>query len=211
MNAKLLEHIEKALTEFTGKEFFDELVQAKLEYSRLTGPIDEDDEDYEARMDTFNVWYLFDYSPRGEKTAMERYVELHSLGEEEGAFLLSQVSSVFEFGGESLRKRLVLKDLLHKNKVTLTKNHPHPGLLKGDLFIGKVFTQGEERFLLPVYCVLPEDSLYPMNKRMKQMRKQMGENRDLVLERDFLLKTMHLKNRHRRFSHVNPKVFFKYE
>lgn len=208
MNDKLLMHIDRALVEFTGKEFFDDLVRAKLEYSKLTGPIDEDDEDYEARMDAFNIWYLFDFKTGGDITAIERYVKLHQLDQSEVDLLLSATGSIFQFLGVSLRKRIIIKDLLHKVKVTLSKDHAHPGLLKGDLFIGKIFISGEERYLLPVYCLLPEDSLSPINKQIKILRKQLA---DTAKEKDFLLKTMHLKNRHRRFAHVSPKVFFKYE
>ena len=43
MNSEILKHIDAALVEFSGKEFFDDLVRAKQEFARLTGVIDDED------------------------------------------------------------------------------------------------------------------------------------------------------------------------
>ncbi len=213
MNSEILKHIDAALNEFSGKEFFDDLVRAKHEFARLTGVIDEEDEEYESRMDTFNIWYLFDYSHNGQLPVMERYIALHGLAEDISNVLRSVHSSLFEYCGENLRRRLSLKDLVGKRKLLLEKGHEKPGLLKGDIFVGKIFTSGEDHFLLPVYCLMPENSFAAINKQIKQMKKSAGEKAVLPKEQivSFLMKTVHLRNRYRRFTHVDPKKFFIYE
>ena len=212
MNSEILKHIDAALVEFSGKEFFDDLVRAKQEFARLTGVIDEEDEEYESRMDTFNIWYIFDYSHRAAPTVMERYIALHQLNDEVASVLRSARSSVFQFCGENLRRRLSLKDLLQKNRFPLEKGHERPGLLKGDVFIGKVFSHGEDYFLLPVYCLLPENSISAINRQIKLLLKK-NAAAGLSAEQlsQFLMKTVHLRNRYRRFTHVDPKKFFIYE
>lgn len=209
MSNSVVEHIESALTQFSGDDFYKELLRAKSEFSKLTGPIDEDEDDYESRMDSFNIWYLFDFKLDGKRTVIEKYIEENSIPHDIEIALLSRNFSVFEFAGEStFRKQMILKDILHDRKVVLPKGHFRPGLVEGDIFIGSTVDLEEESHLLPVFCLLPKEALSPIKKKSKLIRKAGGEKTE---EFSFLMNTELLRNRYRRYRHVSAKKFFQYE
>ncbi|MCK5884453.1 MAG: hypothetical protein KAG61_12250, partial [Bacteriovoracaceae bacterium] len=135
MSFSIVEHIESALTLFSGDKYYNELLRAKSEFSKLTGPIDEDEDDYESRMDSFNVWYLFDFKVDSKRSVIEMYIEQNSIPHDVETALLSRNFSVFEFAGETtFRRQMVLKDILHNKKIVLPKKHIRPGLVEGDIF-----------------------------------------------------------------------------
>ncbi len=208
MSMSVIDHIEKALSLYSGDDYYKELLRAKSEFSELTGPIDEDEDDYESRMDSFNVWYLFDFKIDGKISIIQKYIDEQKVPEEIASALLSRNFSIFEFSGENFRKQIVLKDILHDSKVVLPKNHMRPGLVKGDLFIGSTVDCGEENLLLPVFCLIPKDALPAIKKKSKMIRKAGSEKDE---EFSFLMSTELLRNRYRRYQHVSAKKFFLYE
>lgn len=58
---EIFKELERALMQYTSGNHYDDLLKAKEIYFSLTGKINEDDEDYELRMNSFNEWYLFHY------------------------------------------------------------------------------------------------------------------------------------------------------
>ena len=54
-------HMEKALIEFSKDDHLETLLEAKREYFSLTGQANEDDEDFESRMNSFNDWYILQF------------------------------------------------------------------------------------------------------------------------------------------------------
>lgn len=208
MTLGVLDHIKTALTRFSADQYYSDLVRAKAEFSNLTGPIDEDEDDYESRMDSFNIWYLFDFKIDGRQSCISKYIEENSISESIKQALLGRNFSVFEFSGENFRKQIVIKDILHDSKVVLPKNHIKPGLVKGDLFIGSTVELDGESCLLPVFCLLPREAISPIKKKSKLIRKAGSESEE---EFNFLMNTELLRNRYRRYRHVSPKKFFKYD
>ena len=54
-------HLDNALREYTSGKHYQTLLQAREQYFSMTGEIFDDDDDYDARMNGFNDWYLLQF------------------------------------------------------------------------------------------------------------------------------------------------------
>ncbi|MCP4914258.1 MAG: hypothetical protein GY909_14190 [Oligoflexia bacterium] len=207
MHLDVKEHIEKLLNIYTKDDYYDFLVKAKEFYFEKTGKVTEDDDDYELRMNAFTDWYLFQYIPedRKEPFAQTYAFDNNLVGDFERAFK-DLNHSVFEFCGNSLTGKPVLKDILHNTKVTLPKNHPKISLVKGDLFIGRAFPYKLENYLHTGMCILPKEVKSIINKEAKIVRKL----KDPTEETEFLFFTESLKTKWSRYGHVDINRIFVY-
>ena len=97
MKEELKTHLEKALTHYTSGLHYERLIEARNEYFNLTGQVNEDDEDYELRMKSFNDWYIFQFvSTSSETTAINDYIFENSLEKSLGDCLVKINYSLFE-------------------------------------------------------------------------------------------------------------------
>ena len=53
--------VEDILQIYTKNAFYEDLKKARDLYITKTGKIDEETDEYESRMNSFNDWYLFNY------------------------------------------------------------------------------------------------------------------------------------------------------
>ena len=68
-------HLDQAMKEYMTGNHYDTLIEAKSEYFVLTGQANEDDDDYEARMNSFNDWYILQFmSKRNTRTVIKDYL-----------------------------------------------------------------------------------------------------------------------------------------
>ena len=99
---KLKKYCQDALTQFTTGEYYNQLLLAKEKYFSITGEIQEEDEDYENRMYTFNDWYLFQYKLQGSQTSpMINYLMSHDVDDDIKKTLEECRYSLFEYKGKS--------------------------------------------------------------------------------------------------------------
>lgn len=200
-------HIEKALIEFSKEENLETLLEAKREYFSLTGQANEEDEDFESRMNSFNDWYVLQFvSNKRTRTIIKEYIKKYSLPEDLGECLMSVNHSLFEYTGKNLRRHDVLKDILHDKKIVLPKDFPKPALIKGDLFVGRVITMGDQSFLLDGLAILPSEVKSTLKKQSKKVRK-LGE---LHEEFKFLMQVESLKNKWLRYGHIDVNKIFQF-
>ena len=198
-------HIESALMEFSKDEHYQTLVKAKETYFSKTGKVQEEDDDYENRMTLFNEWYVFHFTYGGiGDTPIRRYIARRSLPEEITDFFMNVVHSVFEYSGKNFRGQVVLSDILHNKKVTLSKDSKKPPLLKGDLFLGRVLVSKKEGHLLNGVCLLPKEVKSKIGKKAKRVRKA----DDPKVEMDFLLEVEALNTKSRHYPHLEAKKIF---
>ncbi|MBT7670647.1 MAG: hypothetical protein HN623_13760, partial [Bdellovibrionales bacterium] len=156
MHRELTFHFNQTLVQYTAGKYYDQFLVAKERYFLLTGAVDADDEDYEARMNLFNDWYLFNYVANGRlRPAVADYLVKSRVKEEIAAGLLNLNFSLFEYGGSNLRGKVVLKDLLHGKKIVLGAEQGKLSLLKGDIFIGRVGYYRQEYYALNGMRTLP--------------------------------------------------------
>ena len=55
------DEFDKILDFYTSEKYYEELKAAKEAFVNRTGKIDEESDEYESRMNSFNHWYIFDY------------------------------------------------------------------------------------------------------------------------------------------------------
>lgn len=198
------EHLDKVLSLYTQGQHFDELKVAKEKYFSLTGKFDEDKDEFESRMNCFNDWYIFQYrQPDGSKV-IEDYIRTNALDGELSQALLNVNHSLFEFSKVNFRKQVVLKDILHDEKITLVKNHPTISLMEDDVFTGRVIKYKGEHYLLRGVCILPQGVKSILKKQSKKVRKLNSFDEEL----NYLLHLESLKTKSIHYSHIDPSKIF---
>lgn len=197
-------HLDKVLNLYTQGQFFEDLKQAKDTYFSLTGKFDEDKEEFESRMNCFNDWYIFQYRHHDGSKVIEDYIRNNELDEELSQSLLNVNHSLFEFSKINFRKQIVLKDVLHDEKVTLVKNHPNISLVEGDVFTGRVIKYKGDHYLLRGVCILPQGVKSILKKQSKKVRKTNSFDEELK----FLLQLESLKTKAMHYSHIDPAKIF---
>lgn len=197
-------HLDKVLGLYTQGEFFNDLKEAKDKYFSLTGKLDEDKDEFESRMNSFNDWYIFQYRQKDGSKVIEDYIRNNQLDEELSQALLNVNHSLFEFTKTSFRKQIVLKDILHDEKITLVKNHPTISLIEGDVFTGRVIKYKGDHYLLRGVCMLPQGVKSILKKQSKKVRKQNSFEDEL----NYLLQLEALKTKAMHYSHIDPTKIF---
>lgn len=198
------EHLEKVLSLYTQGDHFEDLKLAKEKYFSLTGKLDEDKDEFESRMNCFNDWYIFQYRKGNNSKVIEDYISNFDIENELSQSLLNVNHSLFEFSKMSFRKQIVLKDILHDEKIVLTKDHPNISLMVGDVFTGRVIKFQGNYYLLRGVCTLPETVKALLKKESKKIRKLNSFEEEL----NFLLKLEQFKTKSMHYSHIDPAKIF---
>lgn len=198
------DHLDKVLSLYTKDEFFKDLKSAKEKYFSITGKLDEDKEEFESRMNCFNDWYIFQYRHDDGSKVIEEYIRSSQLDEEISQAMLNVNHSLFEFSKINFRKQIVLKDILHDEKVVLAKTHPNISLMEGDVFTGRVMKYQGEYYLLRGICTLPRGVTSILKKQSKKVRKANSFEEEL----NFLLQLESLKTKAMHYSHIDPAKIF---
>ena len=159
MNSTIKIHLDKILKYYTEGDFYSSLLDAKKEYFVLTGQVNEEDDDYELRMNLFNDWYLFNYLLNKEEvTVVGDYIERNSLEEDIKNSLNTVNYSLFEYLGEGYRGKKIINDILHRRKYHFSSDFKMPAIYKKDLFTGRVITYNNSSYLMDGLCILPKEA-----------------------------------------------------
>lgn len=205
MNKIIQNHFDKAFVEYTSGIHYETLIEAKNKYFSITGRINDEDEDYEIRMDSFNDWYVFQFiSSRKTRTVIKDYLINNQIDESVSKSLLNVNHSLFEFTGENRRREVVLNDLLHDKKYILATEHTHLGFLKKDIFVGRMISFEKFNYLMKGMCIIPVKVKSILKKQCKKIRKA----KDPSLELDYLLKIEALKTKWNQYGHIDPVKIF---
>jgi hypothetical protein len=197
--------LEQALTLYSKDENLKPMLEAKKIYFDKTGVAHEEEEDYEARMSSFNNWYLFEFRyPNWHQVAIKMYLENLAEEQEVKEIFGGQLHSVFEYRGKNLFGRDVLVDLLHKKKLHLTDSSQMPSLIKNDLFIGRAIPTPEGHELLEGLSILPREARSNIVKECKKVRKYDS----LKEESKFLLQVESLRSKWKRYGHLDASKIF---
>lgn len=198
------DHLDKVLGHYTQGQFFTDLKEAKEKYFSLTGKLDEDKDEFESRMNSFNDWYIFQYRQKDGSKVIEEYIRNNQLDEDISQALLNVNHSLFEFTKINFRKQIVLTDILHDEKIVLKKDHPTISLMEGDVFTGRVIKFKGENYLLKGVCTLPQGVKPILKKQSKKVRKLNSFDEELK----FLLHLESLKTKAMHYAHIDPTKIF---
>ncbi|MBT3982442.1 MAG: hypothetical protein HOE90_13875 [Bacteriovoracaceae bacterium] len=205
MEETVKEQINKIIGEYSSTDYTMSLIKAKDQYFEITGSINDDDDDFESRMNLFNEWYIFNYCPEEETSPfIERYLQKNPIDEIVATGLKMVNYSLFEYVKNSFRGKIVLQDILHGKKVVLENKIGDVGLMPKDIFIGRVLNIKNQNFLLNGLCTLPGEVKSTLSKESKKVRKKA----DLSEEISFLLILESLKTKWKRYGHVETNKIF---
>jgi hypothetical protein len=199
------EYLEKALSLYGNDESVSTFVEAKNLYFEKAGVVNEDEDEYEPRMNSFNDWFLLQYLPpnRTEPLIIDYLNQQEESDEIKQAFL-NVNHAIFEYVGTNFRKQLVFKDLLHDKKVTFDKDYALPSIVKDDIFTGRVVNFNEKNYILKGLCLLPKEVKSILKKESKKLR----QLADPLEEVSFLLKVEKLKTKWLRYGHIDARKIF---
>jgi len=208
MQPLLKEHFLKALEIYTQGNHYDTLLEAKKEYFTITGQANDDDDDFEARMNSFNEWYVLQFiSMRGTRTVISDYL-IHNQVDDLLARSLSSVNySLFEYVGKNFRGFDTLYDMLHDKKIIIPKGESLPSIIKDDIFVGRMLSYGDQNYLMSGLCVIPKEVRGILKKECKKIRKMKNPSEELK----FLLKIESFKTKWIRYGHVDATKIFKFD
>ncbi|MBL6988383.1 MAG: hypothetical protein ISR65_01320 [Bacteriovoracaceae bacterium] len=202
---ELREHLEKALKEFSTGAYYQVLIEAKQEYTKLTGQINDDDDNYGLRISTFSDWYLLQYRPQNSSSLIiSDYLLRNKVAPDLYETFLNVNYSLFSYTGTNYKKQVTLKDILHNKKIILPKDHPQVTLIKGDLFTGRLLEYNDKFHLLNGIYILPQETKGILEKQCRKIRKL----KDRSAESVFLYKTEYFATKNKHYGHLQiPQIF----
>lgn len=207
MDVGLKEHFDKALEIYTQGVHYETLLEAKKEYFEITGQANDDDNDFEARMNSFNEWYVLQFiSKRGTRTVISDYLMNHPVNDFLAKSLTAVNYSLFEYVGKNFRGYDVLFDILHDKKIPLPKGGILPSIIKDDIFVGRILSYESKNYLMTGLCVIPKEVRPILKKECKKVRNLKNPNEELK----FLLKVESFKTKWIRYGHVDATKIFKF-
>lgn len=178
---------------------------AKDEFVELTGKLDEDSPEYESRLNSFEEWFIFSYQ---SQKVLQKFFEKNLDLEEEIKDALKNINhSVFLFKKINFFGKAIFVDLLNKQIIKIPNKKMDLTLVEGDLFTGRIMKMDKDHYLLKGICLLPEDAIGPIKKRIKKLRKDLTP----TLKDSFLLKIEKLKNKSIHYGHIRAKDLFIFE
>lgn len=197
-------HIEKILTHYTQGEHYELLKKAKEIYTQLTGKLDEESDEYELRMNSFNDWFIFNFRRENDRRIIDDYIFEFKIDDDLARSLHNINYSLFSFLKTNLKKQIVLKDILHDKKIALSKSLKHFGMVQDDLFVGRSIEHEGETYLLKGMCPLPGNILSNLKKQSKKVRKLNSHEE----EEKFLLELERLKIKSLNYGHIDANKIF---
>ena len=205
MEKSIFVHLDRALNSYTNEEYRDTLIEAKNDFFKITGNINEDDDDYDLRMHSFNDWYLTQFClPREKRTPIADYILKEDVEEDVANVLLNVKQSIFQFTGEKRNGAAIFKNLKEGRKLVVKDKTIAPMFLKGDIFLARYYEFPKEVVFLPGVCVLPIE----VKKVICSALKKVGFTKSKRDEQNLLLKMEYLKTKSKRYSHLAiDKIF----
>lgn len=200
------DHFDKILSHYTKDAFYEEMKKAISIFVEKTGQMDEESDEYESRMNSFNDWFIFNYRSEDGSRIIDSYLSDFDVDSSIAKAFHNIKYSVFLFKKINFRKQIVIKDILHDEKFVLAKDHDNLALVEDDLFIGRVIEVNEQSYLLNGLCSLPRDVYSVIKKEAKKIRKL---NNDSEEER-FLLQLESLKTKSLQYGHLDSSKIFKF-
>lgn len=154
---------EKILKEFSTGIYRDEIINAKLEYFRLSGVVHDDSVLYNERIHCFLDWYIFDRDLSNEDISPVRlfYRKYRAYLEPEDLDLLESftksIHSLFLLKTLN-RKNLYVKDLFTTKRYMVMDISLSNFVKKGDIFEGRLIPFKGRYVFLKGFCFHPPET-----------------------------------------------------
>ena len=204
MNINLHQYIDNIISSYSSEFLSD----AQKEYFKLTGSVNEDDDDYESKMNLFHDWYVLNFIPLDTgKKILSSYIDSSSINNEVGKAINSTVNySLFKYNGLKSQGRNLVLDLINKEKYQFLSDIEFPAIVKGDIFVGRSISLNQQNILFKGVCILPKEISSTLLEKIINKLK-MSEGRDRISS---LLRLEFFTFKFARYKHLSAEQVFKY-
>jgi hypothetical protein len=207
MKDQIFNHLNSALKIYTRDEYRDALISAKHDFFKITGNLNDDDEDYDLRMHSFNDWYLMQFCLLGQKrTPIADYIFSQDIEESVATVLLNYKHSLFQFTGEKRNGAAIFRNLCDDKNMTVKDKSIAPMFVKGDIFLARYFELSGEVIFMSGLCVIPREVKAPVVRELLKMKGR-NSKRD---EQSLMLRIEYLKTKSLRYSHLALNKIFSF-
>jgi len=202
MIEKLLEPI---IDSFTTGKYYKEIYQAKKEYFDKTGPVYEDDIEFDQRMSIFMDWYLFDRDlPEFDLPPIKHFFKINKNDFSEKTRLIyndlcQTQHSIFRLKRKTWNKNgVVIQDLFSGLTLTVMIPDINRGFYRGDIFEARVIKYLDSYCFSKGFCFHPTDVSPFILDEIKKVR-----NQDKKKQLKLILQLSGMKLKHLRFQHID--------
>lgn len=182
LHPDLCELMDRLLDQYRFGVGLEILIKAKEHYFHLTGPILEEDGDFENRLNCFYDWFLFSYELEELTTVSKHYLISNKLSKDLEQSIFENHYSLFHIQKEDMKKNIVIQDFIEKKKMKILAENLQLPVLVDDLFVGRVVLYQDNWYLMKGLSFLPQEmkkNLTPFIKKIKAIKK--GPQRDSIL------------------------------
>jgi hypothetical protein len=196
--------LDECMSHYTEGTELDIFHTAKQEFINLTGMINEEDDDYEHRVNSFHDWFIFHYEiPELKRVTIKEFLLRNPKSLEVEKSILNSEYSIFEFIKEEAGVSW-FKNILTGKEFFVGEGLAKGTFIKGDIFLSHLLSSGEDVFFSRGICLIPQE--------LKKVISKQVEKNDLLnlkdLKEKFLLKLEKLKNKSKHYSHLPAEKVF---
>lgn len=198
------QHVENMIANYSRDEFYNDFRQAQDEYAKYTGKFDNDNIEFEGRMNLFNDWYIFNFRrEKDDKRVIDLYIKDADLDKPIAKALYNTTYSIFSYDKDTSKKNVTLTDIYNNQTIELNVPSTDIGIVKNDLFVGRVIQFKEVGHILKGMCFLP-------NIISSHIKKELSKHKLLTVarEEELFLYFEGLKVKSMHYSHVAPEQIF---
>ena len=173
-------------------------------YTTLTGIINEDDDEYNHRINSFHDWFLFHYEdPEKKRIVIKDFMMRNSFPYDLEKSILDFEYSLFEYLGKSKMGEKFL-NVIGEKEFIVGPESSKGTFVKGDLFISHLLTIQSNKFFTPGLCIIPRE----LKSTIVSVAKKRSLEDKLALREQFLLDLERLKSKSKSYQHLPPEKVF---
>jgi hypothetical protein len=135
---------------------------------------------------------------------IDDYIQDHQIDPDLAKALFNVNYSLFQFAKINFRKQVVIKDILHNEKIILSEDNHRIALVEQDVFLGRMVNYQGKNYLLRGICTLPPEVLNSLKKQAKKIKKLKNDRE----EEKFLLQLESLKTKSKNYGHIDASKIF---
>ena len=196
------------LQRFGDDAFHAELIAARVEYFAGLGQISENEDSFEAHLDRFLDWFLFERKlPQTGQTPVQTYIEQksNSLGPDDMLIyegFSKNIHSLFQVR-KTDKGGVHLRDLFTKAKYYIEEDVPH-AFTKGQTFEARLIPYKNSWRFSRGYIFHPLSATKIINKRVKKISIEDEESQKALI-RDLAIRRLKAD----RYKHIDALEFYK--
>ena len=198
MENEVLEILYSCLRHYSRGETKQQFHLAQNIYTTLTGLINEDDDEYHHRINSFHDWFLFHYQdPEKKRVIIKDFMMRGTFSYQLEESILNAEYSLFEYLGDT-KKGSTFLNLFTGNNFIVGRKSSKGTFVKGDLFVSHLLEVEKTQFFTPGICIIPGE----LKQTIENVAKRRSLYQKVAAREQFLLDLERLKSKSKIFRMV---------